>query len=278
MLFIIVMDVLNSLFVKAGNEGLLQPLSQRVSGQRFSLYADDVALFIKPVEEELQITKDILRIFGSASGLQTNLQKSSIIPIRCEEPALTSINSILPCSISEFPCTYLGLPLSNKKLRKSDLMPWVEKIADKLPGWKASLLNRAGRATMVRFVLSAIPVYLLIALNVPKWFIKVIDKFRKGFLWKGQAQANGGCCLVAWVKVIRPFDLGGLGIPNLEVMAWALQLRWQWFKKTRADRPRTDLELPSHPNSLALFAIAIITEVGIRPFLCLWYLCSLLRE
>lgn len=39
MLFILVMDVLNSLAVKAGMEGLLQPLSQRVSGQRLSLYA-----------------------------------------------------------------------------------------------------------------------------------------------------------------------------------------------------------------------------------------------
>jgi hypothetical protein len=46
MLFILVMDVLNSLFAKAGNEGLLQPLSQRMAGQRVSLYADDVA-FIK---------------------------------------------------------------------------------------------------------------------------------------------------------------------------------------------------------------------------------------
>lgn len=51
-------------------------------------------------------------------------------------------------------------------------------------------------------------------------------------------------------------------------MAWALQLRRQWFKKTRADRPWTDLELPPHPNSLALLAIAIITEVdnGNRTF------------
>jgi len=46
MLFILVMDVLNSLFAKAGNEGLLQPLSQRMAGQRVSLYADNVA-FIK---------------------------------------------------------------------------------------------------------------------------------------------------------------------------------------------------------------------------------------
>lgn len=39
-------------------------------------------------------------------------------------------------------------------------------------------------------------------------------------------------------------------------------MRWQWFRKTRADRPWTDLELPSHPNALALFAVAVATEVG----------------
>jgi len=262
MLFILVMDVLNSLFVKAGEEGLLQPLSQRISGQRLSLYADDVALFIRPIEDELEVTKEILNAFGMASGLRTNLHKSSIIPIRCDDVSLEPVRDTLPCTVAEFPCTYLGLPLSNKKLRKADLMPWIEKVADKLPGWKAVLMNRAGRITMVRFVLSAIPIYLLIAINVPKWFINAIDKIRRGFLWKGKEQANGGCCLVAWEKVSRPLDFGGLGIINLEVMAWALQARWQWHKKTRTDRPWIDLELPSHPNSLALFSIAVRTELG----------------
>lgn len=107
---------------------------------------------------------------------------------------MAAIMDNLPCNISEFPCTHLGLPLSNKKLRKSNLMPQIEKIADKLPGWKAALMNRAGRATLVRFVLSAMPIYLLIAINVPKWFIKAIDKIKKRFLWKWKEQANGGCC------------------------------------------------------------------------------------
>jgi hypothetical protein len=95
---------------------------------------------------------------------------------------------------------------------------------------KAVFMNRAGHITTVRFMLSAMPIYLLIAVNVPKWFSKEIDKIRKGFLWKGKEQVNGDCCLVAWEKVMRPLDLGGLGIPNLEVMAWALQARWQCKK------------------------------------------------
>jgi hypothetical protein len=69
MLYIIVMDVLNSLFVKASEVGLLQPLSNRTTSHRLSLYADDVALFIKPLEEELNATMAILDAFRQASRL-----------------------------------------------------------------------------------------------------------------------------------------------------------------------------------------------------------------
>jgi len=80
----------------------------------------------------------------------------------------------------------LGLPISDKKLRKCDLLSWIEKIANKLPGWKASLMTLAGRAVLVRFVLTAIPVYLLVAIKVPKWFIRAIDKIRRSFFMEGK--------------------------------------------------------------------------------------------
>jgi hypothetical protein len=72
MLFILVMDVLNSLFVKVDSDGLLSTLLS--TGQRLSLYADDVALFISSNGQDLQLTKNILQAFREASGLQTNLQ------------------------------------------------------------------------------------------------------------------------------------------------------------------------------------------------------------
>lgn len=107
--------ILNSLIAKADEDGLLQPL-ERPAGYRLFLYADDVALFIRPDESELQVTKDILNTFGKASGLKTNLEKSCIIILQCVEDTLTNVTSIMPCSTAEFPCTYVGLPLSNKEL------------------------------------------------------------------------------------------------------------------------------------------------------------------
>ena len=80
---------------------------------------------------------------------------------------------------------YLRFPLSIKKLKKSDLFPFIDKIADQLPSWKATLINQAGRATLVKAVLITIPIYHLIAMQCPKWVIKTINKIKRGFLWKG---------------------------------------------------------------------------------------------
>jgi hypothetical protein len=204
----------------------------------------------------------LLKIFGEASGLQTNLHNSCVIPIHCEEDIEEVVNQRLHCTTSAFPTTYLGLPILDKKLRRGDLLAWIEKIANKLPGWKASLMNLAGRAVLVRFILTAIPIYLLIAPKVPKWFIHANDKIRRGFLWKGRKEVNGGCCLVAWEKAMRPVDLGGLRIHNLEVMGWALQIRWLWIEKTKPDRPWAGLDIPIHSNTSAMFAISTVTAVG----------------
>jgi hypothetical protein len=98
-------------------------------------------------------------------------------------------------------------------------------------------MNTAGRITWVRFVLSAIPIYVLIAVKAPKWFIKAMNELRRAYLWSGRKQVNGGNCLVSWEKVQRPLEYGGLVILNLEYMSWALQIRWLWLAKTDKERP-----------------------------------------
>lgn len=65
--------------------------------------------------------------------------------------------------------------MDQQSFKKCDILPWIDKIADKLTGWQAALINTAWRITWVRFIFSAIP-YVLIAVKVLKWFIKVVNK------------------------------------------------------------------------------------------------------
>ena len=68
--------------------------------------------------------------------------------------------------------------------------------------------------------------------------------------------------LAAWEKVTKPIDLGGLGITNLQVMGWALQMRWLWLNKTEEGRPWSGLDIPIQPQVQAMFAISVTTYVG----------------
>jgi hypothetical protein len=88
MIFLLVMDVLGSMIGKAAEEELLQPLARRALQHQVSLYADDVVFFLCPEANDIAITVDILHLFGEASGLRTNLQKSNVLPIRCGDQEL----------------------------------------------------------------------------------------------------------------------------------------------------------------------------------------------
>jgi hypothetical protein len=70
--------------------------------------------------------------------------------------------------------------------------------------------------------------------------------------------------------VQQPIDLGGLFIQNLETVGLSLQMIWQWFKKTQAERSWVELELPCDASMLAIFATTTTTHVGIGMNTLFW--------
>lgn len=91
--------------------------------------------------------------------------------------------------------------------------------------------------------------------------IKAIDKGR-GFLWKGQEQAQGGNCMVSWSRVQMPIMYGGLGVHNLERLGWVLHVKWLWLHKTDSTRPLANLPLQVPKIVCALFDAAVNFPIG----------------
>jgi hypothetical protein len=122
------------------------------------------------------------------------------------------------------------------KLKREQVQLIVDKIANQLPGWKVDLLTKAGSSVMVQSVLTGMLIYIAMAVDLPSTTIKGIDKIRKGFIWHGRKNVMGGHCVVAWGRVCRPRELGGLGILNITELGWALKMRWAWLQKTEPNR------------------------------------------
>jgi hypothetical protein len=233
MLFVLVMEVVNTMILAADARGVFQPLPTTVIRSRASLYADDLVIFLAPVARDLRCLRAILSLFADAAGLVTNMEKCSISPIRCsEEEAATTLESF-PGQLVPFPCTYLGIPLTLRRPSHAEEQPLIDKIAAHIPTWKAGMLNYAGRTTLTKTTLSAIPVHVSIASGLSVWALHQIYKLRRAFLWAGTDNVAGGKCRVMWRIVNTPTCYGGLGVRDLRVDGFAMRLRWEWLRRTR---------------------------------------------
>jgi hypothetical protein len=143
-------------------------LRGRPTSTRTSLYADDVAIFLAPIKEDLQALSRILLGFGEVTDLVTNVQKSMVLPIRCAELDLEAILYDFPAIHSNFPMRYLGIPLLVHRLRSLDFHFLVDKMASKLPMGQGKFVTTAGRTALIKSVIASQAIYPLTALAPPE--------------------------------------------------------------------------------------------------------------
>jgi hypothetical protein len=175
------MEPLHLLFKKAQANLLIQKLHPCCDTFRVSMYADDVSLFLSPIEKEMKVMECIMKLLADASGLNTNMSKTQFFPIHYQE---TDLSFLLATGqpISTFPCSYLGLPLHTSRLTKATMQPIIQKIGGRLLGWKRRFMTYSGREILVKIVLLAMPTHFITSFKPSKWLISGIDKYRRSFL------------------------------------------------------------------------------------------------
>jgi hypothetical protein len=214
------------------------------------------------LHKEATAIKELLRISGDASGLRTNLAKCSITEIYTAGIDLAHIQQILGCQVMQFPIRYLGLPLSTTRIPKEAVRSMVDVVAKQMPTCFGPLMARSGRLVWIKSVLSAVPIYSMIAQGLPPWATKEIDSICRRFLWAGKDGAVRGRCMVAWQTCTRPKELGGLGITDLRLAGLAFEAKWIRLQRTYHERAWSELPLKSSPRALAFFQALTYTVVS----------------
>lgn len=69
---------------------------------------------------------------------------------------------------------YLGVFVDND-LKKANFSEMVEKINQKLSGWKAKLLSQAGRLQLIKSVLSSTPLCRMSSFSFPKKYLQQMN-------------------------------------------------------------------------------------------------------
>lgn len=160
-LFIIVVGGLNILLAKAKELGILKgvPVGNCEETISHLQFADDTIVFCKAEWVEVLNVKRILRCFEIMSGLKINYHKSNICGMGVPDELVTNFASRLNCMKISLPFTYLGLLLGANPRRKSIRATIIEKCQRRLASWKKRFLSFGGRLTLIKSVLSSLPVY-----------------------------------------------------------------------------------------------------------------------
>ena len=140
---------------------------------------------------------------------------------------LYSLASAIGCLASQFPCTYLGLPIGSKMSRCCNWELVIDRFQKRLSKWKANSLSFRGRLTLIKSVLGSMGVYYFSTFKAPKKVIHKLEGIRRRFFWGGNTEADK-VAWIAWDKALLPRSNGGLGIGSLKASNQSLLAKWWW--------------------------------------------------
>jgi hypothetical protein len=123
---------------------------------------------------------------------------------------------------------YLGIPFLMHRSKKDSFIELKDKIVARISGWKAKLLSQAIRTTLIKYVVNAIPTYLMSLFLFPKSLYASINSSIRKFWWGYPQEKNHSLSLLAWDNICKPKSLGGLGIRTMEAINNSLLARIGW--------------------------------------------------
>ncbi|GJW33973.1 putative RNA-directed DNA polymerase [Tanacetum coccineum] len=146
-------------------------------------FADDLFLFAHGDVDSARVIMDSLDEFKNASGLTPSLPKSTAYFCNVLNYVKIGILAVLPFEEEKLPVKYLGVPLVPSRFVYRDCAELVERVKRRISDWKNKFLSFAGRAQLVRSVLSSMHIYWASMFILPSSLILELEQLMRGFLW-----------------------------------------------------------------------------------------------
>ena len=123
------------------------------------------------------------------------------------------IKLLLDMKMVQSNVNYLGSLLFHSSSRIKDFKFLQEKLEARLLGWRCKTLSWAGRATLIKSVAMALPVYTFSSSDVPILVCEKMDASIRRFWWNPKSESKRFLAWKAWDDLCVPKALGGFRIP-----------------------------------------------------------------
>ncbi|GJU07587.1 RNA-directed DNA polymerase, eukaryota [Tanacetum coccineum] len=231
-LFILVMESLHLSFNNILNAGLYKGIQIDDSLTLSHLfYADDAVFIGKWDKSNINVIVSVLNCFFLASGLKINLHKSKLMGINIpQEDVFMAANSI-GCTTLTALFNYLGVKVGVSSSRSCSWEDVLSKITARLSKWKLKTLSIGGRLTLLKSVLTSMPLYQMSVYKVPMGVLNRMESMRRNF-FNGVDNNDRKITMIGWKKILASKKKGGLGVSSFFAINRALLFKWVWRFKS----------------------------------------------
>jgi len=137
-------------------------------------FVDDTLLLGVKSWANVRALRALLLLFEAMSGLKVNFHKSMLVGVNVSDSWLVEAASILNCKVGRVPFLHLGISIGGNPSRIAFWDPVMHSIKSRLYAWKSRFLSFGGRLTLLKSILTSLPVYALSFFKAPSGIISSI--------------------------------------------------------------------------------------------------------